>query len=147
MKHIIAPLLFFIISLTLNAEDSNNILILSIAKSGTHLAGKLVSLITGKIHKSPSTIERLKIRSSLTAVIHLNRKSHMFSHLHTAYSETTEALLKKMNIRTIFIYRDPRDQILSWIGHDQENIEQRVRQAILPDFEYIAAEKGVTNYY
>ncbi len=90
------------------------ILIVSIPKSGSHLLGQIITLLTGRtqrnawIHASPETLNEL------------NENNFWLGHL-LPTNEHLKMLFKK-NYVGIFLYRDPRDQVVSlayWLKKSQ----------------------------
>lgn len=112
-----------------NFEQS--ILIVSVQKSGTHLVGKLLHLLTGQKHKSPGLHgDPHKLRPKITAINSLN-KSRRFSHIHAPYSPDNLRAIIENKVYTFFIYRDPRDHIVSSIHHGKQRNRLSLITAIL----------------
>jgi len=82
-------------------------------KSGTHLLKKVAEVLTGTratwIKRYSSTYRDLTEQAIEQAT--RTRQTLLSAHLHGT-AENIE-LIKKYNIRTVFIYRDPRDQAVS----------------------------------
>lgn len=129
-------------------QSDAKILIISVPKSGTHLLGKVISLITGQQHKTPGLYGK-RIEWVIKPLIHLNNAGK-FSHVHTAYSNTGIEILRKNKVTSFFIYRDPRDQIISWMHHGNAivmNADQQIKYALNPSILYMFATSGVSGLY
>ena len=99
------------------SSNESPILIISIPKCGTHLIGKLIHLLTGKVHITPGFQGDSKNLGLFRSKIFAFNNENKFSHLHAPFSEENLKFLENNNIKTIFIYRDPRDQIISAINY------------------------------
>lgn len=110
-------LLVFIYS-TLNATFDDNIIVVSIPKCGTHLLGKTLKLITGKSFAYSSGImgvmkeEDLKLTGKIL-LSHCNYVKH-----------NIDLFNRYKNNKYFFIYRDPRDAVVSMISHLNECVER-----------------------
>lgn len=103
-------LFIFILIILLKTDFiiSKNIIILSIPKCGTHLAAKAVELITGKklaAEVLPETI----LEQGLSVI----SDSQKLFRCHLKYDPRIRIDLVKNNFKGLFIFRDPRDQIIS----------------------------------
>lgn len=100
------------------ATFDNNIVIVSIPKCGTHLLGKTLKLITGKPFAYSSGImgtmkeEDLKLKGKIL-LSHCNYARH-----------NIDLFNRYKNCKYFFIYRDPRDAVVSMISHLNECIER-----------------------
>lgn len=115
MKFPITFLLFFLfIHLTICAEeeikakDSNKIVLITIQKSGTHLLNKTLILLTGK------RVKPIFFSDSYNDSYAFNAPSNNRSYgSHAIYNPAHEHFLIDNNCAVFFVYRDPRDQIIS----------------------------------
>jgi hypothetical protein len=83
-----------------NFSPANKVLVNSIPKSGTHLATRVIEELTGFVGRIiPTNLDDLK--------------SNQFMGAHLPYSVENELLLRKNNVKGVFIFRDPRDQLVS----------------------------------
>jgi hypothetical protein len=99
----------FIFSFQSRIFCSNKIYVNSIPKCGTHLLTKCVELITKNKAKGFKKLTNNDIPK-------INNNEFFFSHV--IYSVEFEKKLEAQNYKVLFIYRDPRDQIVSnsfWI--------------------------------
>jgi len=150
MKKIIyVVMLFAVLDCSAKARLSQKILIISVPKSGTHLLGKVISLITGQQHRSPGLHFSLAIAVKALSRLNLEGK---FSHVHSAYSPGGMDILQKKKVTTFFIYRDPRDQIISWMHYDKNGLivtseDHFIRDAFNPDLKYVWDKGGVARLY
>jgi hypothetical protein len=135
---------------------SDTMLILSIPKCGTHLLGKLLSVLTGDKHQQDGFAQSSNFYATVEEVVQLHRQ-HMFTHVHYAY-ETAIIVntCKKWDISLFFIYRDPRDQIISYIhstydadkaATDEHYMDDRINDAIDPTKDYIWGYYGINDLY
>lgn len=88
----------------------------SIPKTGTHLLGKCLELLTGK--KQQSNNEEMTTKGVIDLKKIQNLKNQFTFHQHLIYQPTQSIFLKKMNFIIFFMFRDPRDQTVSlayWI--------------------------------
>lgn len=93
----------------------NNIITISIPKCGTHLLNKCIDLLTKKSESSIITQDphpTLLPKSSINAI----KKKPFYLSKHLLYTPENVLLLKKNKFKAIFIMRDPRDKIISWIN-------------------------------
>jgi sulfotransferase 6B1 len=94
-----------------NPNVEQKILILSIPKCGTYLVKKLVTLLTGKQSDYREAVFGGSLLVHNVNELHSNNK---FTHDHLPYSADDEEILIAHDIKTIFIYRDPRDYAVSF---------------------------------
>lgn len=101
---------------------SNKILIISIPKCGTNLLVKAIDLLLGKPFGLTNTwIRRLEINENcINSVIDVPDFTPLYEH--GVYNEWAESQLITNNIKTLFIYRDPRDQLISYIFWHKERL-------------------------
>lgn len=92
------------------AEIHNPIFITSIPKCGTHLLIKTINLIT----KNESEIQYLDSMLDFKKDF-LDIYKQFFFAGHLLYNNENTNILKKFNFKTLFIYRDPRDEALSFV--------------------------------
>jgi hypothetical protein len=92
--------------------NGQRIYINSIAKSGTHLLANCISQLT----KHP--IVNTKKENAAGDVITSNNLPELNDHsillFHVPYSYKAYEVLKNNNFKGLFIYRDPRDRIISF---------------------------------
>lgn len=104
MKEI--KLLLFLVFLNTNFIISQKIYVNSIPKCGTHLLVKCIELLTNKKGKGfPTDIVKEK------GFPYINENEFLFCHL--GYSKLIKEQLLIKKYKKLFIYRDPRDQIIS----------------------------------
>jgi len=101
-------LLFLVTLLSINVlfALAQNIFLTSIPKAGTHMLAECVSLLTGKSMRWLPDYSRFTPASFKN----LNQK---FLVGHGVYSDYNVKLFEHHNCIGFFIYRDPRDQLLS----------------------------------
>jgi len=114
------------------------IVVIGIPKCGTHLLSKLVGILTGR-----SVIHADTYAAPLKVA--LARRAPQSAHAH--YNEQNLALLAKHQARILFIYRDPRDQAVSytnWRAHAQRSmpVTRRPFGVAIPPKLACAAKKG-----
>jgi len=112
MKHIkgmVIALGIFMLCAQLHAEEK--VFLTAIPKCGTHLVARLITVITGKLwlvsrdnmlHLSDKTINEF------------NATPHYFLGTHAVASLANIEKVKKGNYKGIFVYRDPRDSVVSF---------------------------------
>lgn len=110
-------LFIFLIFFTLNSLGQlNNILVISIPKCGTNLLINYLNTLTNKKLQSFSfnlpCLEQIKEQSN-----------HIFS-THIKYTESNKNKLLCLGCKTFFIYRDPRDQLISWLFWAQKKLSE-----------------------
>jgi sulfotransferase 6B1 len=137
MKKIFFICCISLVMLNCYAENHQPILILSIPKSGTHLLGRLVELLTGQTHKTPG--HPSLTRPLINKIMQLSH-ANQFSHQHIGYSNAKANTLRLRNIFTLFIYRDPRDQIISWINHTWQQPNKGAIDDAIFDFDEMQSD-------
>ncbi len=81
----------------------------SIPKCGTHLLTQCVKLLTNRpLWELPTG--QMVADNSLPYP-----KNNEFFATHVVYSQAAVQTFNKRNFKTLFIYRDPRDQVVSWV--------------------------------
>ena len=99
----------------------NKIFITSVPKSGTHLLGKLLTLLTGQIAagtivgKTGSNIDSSWLYITPERLDTITPDQFLVSH--ALPIESNISLLERYGYKGIFIYRDPRDQVISRAYH------------------------------
>lgn len=108
---------FFIVLMFFNIPSSNcqelnseKIFFTSIPKCGTHLLKETLKFLTKKSDKHCSTFKS----GDAKHLPHFNPLTE-FIYWHIPHSKYAEQSLKNLNFRSIFLYRDPRDQLISYI--------------------------------
>jgi len=104
--------LFFCLN-SLKVYSYHSIIVTSTIKCGTHLLTQAVSLLTGKKKVVFDTYEYYIQNNKIPAI-----KSDEYLQNHIAYTQETSELFRKNNFKVLYIYRDPRDQLVSrayWI--------------------------------
>jgi len=102
--------------------SSQRVFLISIPKCGTHLLAELIKELTGKNYVSVGTDDNsYSISGSDVTTIKskLKNLNNTFLLGHTTYDPKLERLLKKMGIITFYIYRDPRDHMVSYAFYVQ----------------------------
>ncbi len=105
-----------------NASQSQRVFLISIPKCGTHLLAEVIKELTGKDYVSVGTdINGYSISGSSVKIIKskINNLNNTFLLGHTTYDPKLVKLLKKMGVATFFIYRDPRDHMVSYAFYVQ----------------------------
>lgn len=107
-----------------NLQDVK-IVTISIPKCGTFLLGKYMKLVTGRKLVIPKDVENYDVtpwftnytKNYIRNLVELNYFDNLepdeFSISHLFHMPFYLKFFKEKNIKTIFIYRDPRDQIVS----------------------------------
>jgi len=103
-------MLFIFLSFNVCAQNKK-IFLIGLPKCGTHLIRKCLQLITGKSRLNSEN--RLFLNESQVEKI----SSSTIFVTHALYTEKNLNILKKNNFRGVFIYRDPRDQIVSMVHY------------------------------
>jgi len=96
----------------LYSKTQSPILVTSIPKCGTHLLTETVSLLTGR---SKVVLDYHQLYKDLTLP---PLSVHQYYQHHIHYDERLATFFKVNNYKILFIYRDPRDQVISrahWI--------------------------------
>ncbi|MDR3647104.1 MAG: sulfotransferase domain-containing protein [Candidatus Babeliales bacterium] len=93
-----------------NAQNSEKIFFSSIPKCGTHLLKETITFLTKKKYKHCS-----HFKSGREDHLPTFDPSKEFIFWHIPYSTYASNSLTKQNFRSIFLYRDPRDQLISYI--------------------------------
>lgn len=109
------------------AGDHHQIVQISIPKCGTHLLKKCIQLLTGRdsIHNVPwykrpskNAYDYFHYFYTVKSIEDFEYLTHLpadkFWRLHLMYDENQAHLLIKNSCKTVFMYRDPRDQIISF---------------------------------
>lgn len=97
----------------LNIPSNKNIAVFSIQKCGTHLLTKCIELLTGYKPMPYRKTDVIKT-GDLPAL-----QKNTFIHAHAPYTQEAAQALDEHKYKAVFIYRDPRDQIVSmahWIA-------------------------------
>lgn len=123
-------LILFILLLNLNIISyEGKIFVTSIPKCGTHLLLRTIELITNQEKIGLPTVRwdnNLEVNNMFELYDILDcflLISNKFLWYHVPYTKERSEILKRNNIKTFFIYRDPRDQQLSmfhWLN-DRKN--------------------------
>jgi len=100
-------------------SDHKQILQISIPKAGTNLLSKCISYLTGRQSVASSLSGEGAPRIFFEIYpeefnVLFNLPSQYFLANHLLYSPLIAKELNKLNITTFFIYRDPRDQVISF---------------------------------
>lgn len=103
MKKILLLLNILIINSIFCAEVENEIIVVSIPKSGTHLVSKCLKLLTKKINHQVEAFPKNDI----------DLKDYFFLN-HLKYTEDNKINYIKDKYIKFFVIRDPRDQIVSY---------------------------------
>lgn len=116
LKQSIFFLLFGIIFCNLNARK---IVVYTIPKTGTHLLCKCITLLTDKkfIWRG-NGVTGCILRKYLEEL-----GDNQFLVIHRGYSVEDEAILNEYDTINFFLYRDPRDQIISYIFFTHKKIQ------------------------
>jgi len=92
----------------------NKILIISIPKCGSNLLAKAIDLLLDRPSGLTSNFISYEIdEKCINSVLRVPDFTPLF--VHGFYNEWAESQLIKNRIKTLFIYRDPRDQLISFI--------------------------------
>ncbi|MCF6409958.1 sulfotransferase domain-containing protein [Pseudalkalibacillus salsuginis] len=132
----------------------------SIAKSGTHLLRPLLEGIPSLNHHTfiyPGRLDQLEEHRRILATMATNH----FANGHLHYSPQYSALFKHLNMKQLFLYRDPRDIVVSYAyffmkfkGHPYEryftennmNIKERCT-ALINGFNTVYAHRSNINMF
>lgn len=98
---------------------AENIGVISILKSGTHLVLKVVRLLTNK-QQVIAAIGKEAVMLPQEKINEAGKDKILLAHL--LYNEYNLNILQKNNYKSIFIFRDPRDQIISHVYWIYKNI-------------------------
>ena len=104
-------------SVTYTNNKTNKIVQISIPKCGTFLLRKCIFLLTGK-----QDIFTYDFRDNNLEQI---AKTHNFR-THLRYTDYNKKMLTNKNFTIFFIYRDPRDQLISYIFWGKKNLENEL---------------------
>jgi hypothetical protein len=97
--------------LSFYAQAEQKIFLTAIPKCGTHLMGHLITLITG----NPWLISRDNLLHLSDRSIHdFNNTPNVFLGTHAVASLSNMQHAKQGNYKGIFVYRDPRDSVISF---------------------------------
>jgi hypothetical protein len=110
----------------------------SIPKCGTHLLAKAIEL-TANI----KLIDEIKAEKIINFGIPSNKNENQFSRCHMPFLKSLSEEILAKNYKVFFIYRDPRDQVVSrayWIQKRQKN-KQKIETLI----DFLIAD--IKNYY
>jgi len=107
-KNYFLSLIFFLCNYL---QANQHIAQISIPKCGTHLLMKCIQLLTGKTSKD--TVLTWKLSDHALQNVAASAVKLLWMHL--TYDQQQARLLIKNNYIPFFIYRDPRDQIISYI--------------------------------
>jgi sulfotransferase 6B1 len=125
---------------TMSAKKSDVIFVTSIPKCGTHLLTKCISLLTKKepFYLGPKYHYKFDLEPSIIQKEISELKSNKYLIKHLNYNDKINNVLIKNNCKVLFIYRDPRDQMVSWTHH-MNNHSRKILDGI---------NKNITeNYY
>lgn len=142
----------FLLMLTASniALASCPIILISIPKCGTHLMGKLLSILTDQTHRTPGINGAGGSEHIVEDALKLYNEGK-FSHIHFNFSTKGIRLYKEFGIKPFFIYRDPRDQIIAWALSENTDsgcsIEERIFHALDPEREYFWGYHGINDLY
>ncbi len=130
---------FFLMSFGIfNFIQTNQFALISIPKCGTYLLLKTLRSITGN---TKPQIEPKGWTLITDAVMNTFFKNQLFLVAHAFYVDENIKKLNNKNIKTFFIYRDPRDQIVStaffikkpktsWKLHSKWDLDQLIDELI-----------------
>ena len=82
------------------------IVAITIPKCGTHLIAKCIALLSNKAYSPLHEFDRLEDKSFVLP-------TNVFTLVHAPYSQQKELNLAQQKSRRFFLYRDPRDQVVS----------------------------------
>lgn len=114
-------------------QNYSNIIMISIPKAGTHLLQRCIELLTSctldnkHFYNIPFKALNYPTPEILTAMI-TSIKPNNFGSFHLRFDQTYAALFAELNIRVIFITRDPRDQLVSRVNY--------IKKGGYPDFKF-----------
>ena len=83
------------------------IVAITIPKCGTHLLAKCIALLTGKLYTPLHEFYKLEDKNFILP-------KHNFTLVHAPHNKRIEDNLIKQNSIKFFLYRDPRDQVVSF---------------------------------
>ncbi|MDR3646460.1 MAG: sulfotransferase domain-containing protein [Candidatus Babeliales bacterium] len=109
-------------ALTISAERP--VFFISIPKAGTHLLSKCLSLLTGK--GFVSNLHGVEFNGIINYSKIKELQGSIIFHKHLPHNQSAKEFIKKANLNTFFIIRDPRDQIVSlayWVYKNPESFE------------------------
>jgi len=98
-------------------EEKYYVLIISIPKSGSHCLGNLLSALENKHFETRGHERDHNNILPMITEIKAWDKRNVISYVHMPYKTSEADLFVAHNIKIFFIYRDPRDQLLSAINH------------------------------
>jgi len=117
-----------LITLAVLKTATGSVIITSIPKCGSNLLDKAVALLRKEITTSR---EEQGERLGLQGYVHLRQGHYRPTlHYHLHYNPHNLNIIKKDNLRLLFIYRDPRDQILSFIPYMKKLRPQVAHEAL-----------------
>lgn len=90
----------------------NPIFVITIPKSGTTLLTKLIQYITNRYSQN---LDQIGYVASIEGIDVYNE--NIFFHRHLLYTEESEKILNNKGCKLVFLYRDPRDQVVSWVKY------------------------------
>jgi len=108
MKSINYIFLFFLLITQTTICLHEKIFIATIPKTGTHLLRKIITLLTGNVGVGTNTSWLYITPERLNTI-----KPNQFLISHAPPIQSNVSLLEHHNYRGIFLYRDPRDQVVS----------------------------------
>lgn len=117
-KLILALATILLLNKTKCLIEDINIGVISIPKAGTHLALKIVQLLTNKPYNFIQPSEWTILPQQ---VIDKTYEKILAGHL--IFNSHNNSILAKNNYRAIFIIRDPRDQVISTVYWIYKNID------------------------
>jgi len=99
---------------------SDTVLLVTIPKCGTHLLIKTIKLMTKKMvyYLGDMGMPRILTKAGLQQSLKNNKP---YVHGHLPASKNNMDLTAHHKLKVIFIYRDPRDQVVSLKYHNQGN--------------------------
>jgi hypothetical protein len=149
MKSRLCGLLILVLS-SIQTLSSPAVLLVSIPKCGTHLMGKLLSILSDQHHRTPGIRVMHGFEQIVEDTLQLHKEGK-FGHIHYNLSKKGIRICKEYDIRLFFIYRDPRDQIIAWVmsenTQDQRSINDKIADAIDPTKEYFWGYYGINDVY
>jgi sulfotransferase 6B1 len=130
-------------SYALVARSAQPVIMSSIPKSGSHMLVKCLRLLTGKRCRWSGTplIEKAPL---------INPRAEFLA-MHALYTPQAAERLAKNKFKGVFIYRDPRDQVISmafWVQEHPRRYKARYG-AVMHDFNLLIAKliQEVKNLY
>lgn len=140
IKKIYLLSLSLIVCNLVHAQYPQKIYVNSIHKCGTHLLTKAITLLTGQtqlyagqiIDKAPEKFDREKDETNIIKLLKY-MPNNEFLQCHMRYSLELENDLRKNNYKVFFIYRDPRDRVVSeayWAKQNNKHTDKTISEII-----------------